>query len=206
MKCSRCIERGLECDNAIPTGRNVAPEHSESNSTRGAVFHDAPDSEAQEHAASPAPDMAIEFPGISEGANSTDIFQGNMDMVFAPSSNNNCEFDFDFGQFESFEFDNEGVGASWDFGAISIPFNISSDIMQAGSSPSIPRSTHLRGPASFDLRAKTSQAPIAALLMRTLRSYAFKILQKESFPPFLSPTLYSWAETEEGPSQQVSYP
>ena len=206
VTCSRCHERGITCEYDTAAGENASPEHGKSHAASGIVSHDAISSELQQHTASSASNKAFEFPFISPGAGLTDTYQSTEALLTnLPNSN----WEDDIGQLESLASDIELVGA-WDFRSASSPpneaFNEASNTPKLRISPSIPRSLDSFGSISFRLRTfgRTSQAPMANLLVRTLRSYSFKILGKETLPPFLSPFLYSWAELGEGPHQQVS--
>lgn len=83
-----------------------------------------------------------------------------------------------------------------------------SDMLVTGTSSLTPWTLQLSGPSPFESRAFTrpSEGPLVSLAMRILRSYPFMMLRKAALPPFISPVLFSWAETGMGPPQQVSFP
>jgi hypothetical protein len=201
VTCSRCNKRGITCEYDTAAVRNESPltEHGKSDVASGTVPNDVTSSELQLHTASSAYNKASEFPFISPEASSTDIFQST-EAFLATLPNSNWEDDM--GEFESLASDIELVGA-WNFGSTLNPPN---DAPNLRKSPSMPRSLDSFGSDSFGLRtfSEPSQTPMATLLVRTLRSYTFKMLGKETLPPFMSPLLYSWAEVGEGPHQQVS--
>jgi hypothetical protein len=62
-----------------------------------------------------------------------------------------------------------------------------------------------RHPFSFRAVTKPSHIPLVSLATRILRSYPFIILQEGSYPPFMSPEMFSWATTGQGPPQQVGF-
>ncbi|KAL0938219.1 uncharacterized protein CTRU02_207950 [Colletotrichum truncatum] len=64
--------------------------------------------------------------------------------------------------------------------------------------------TQLVNSGPFSLRITTGSGQILVpLLLRILQSYPFMLLRKETFPPFMNPLLYSWAESGKTPSQQT---
>ncbi|KAK1762527.1 hypothetical protein QBC33DRAFT_551754 [Phialemonium atrogriseum] len=79
------------------------------------------------------------------------------------------------------------------------------DMLVTGTSSFTPWTIQLSGPSPFEHRAFTrlSEGPLVSLAMRILRSYPFMMLQKAALPPFISPVLFSWAETGMGPPQQA---
>lgn len=52
--------------------------------------------------------------------------------------------------------------------------------------------------------ARPRQVSLISLVTRILRSYPYMLLENGTFPPFLSPQLYLWARSKDGPRQQVS--
>jgi hypothetical protein len=70
---------------------------------------------------------------------------------------------------------------------------------------SVVSEVHPADTGSFSLRTPAGRGQILVpLLLRILQSYPFMLLRKETFPPFVSPLLYSWAETGKAHPQQVS--
>ena len=202
VTCSRCHEREITCEYDTAPRINVLQEHGKSDTASGTVSHDVISSDLQQHTAFSASNKAFEFPFILPEAGLTDMYQST-EVLLATLPNSNWEDDV--GQLESLASDIELVRA-WNFKPASSPPNEASDTLKLGHYPYIPRSLDSFGSNSFGLRnfSKPSQAPMASLLIRTLRSYTFKILGKDTLPPFLSPLLYSWAELGEDPRQQVS--
>lgn len=85
-----------------------------------------------------------------------------------------------------------------------------------GSTSSAPDLSHVFAPSlsmvpatvatDFNARpvAQSGNSAMVHLLRRILQTYPYRLLRKETFPPFICPMLYTWAEAKRGPALQVS--
>jgi hypothetical protein len=106
--------------------------------------------------------------------------------------------DVDMSGFEVPLFGNQG------FDSLLYPFSEQPSLVESGMSTLTPWDLYC--PSLFEHRTfpRPDQAPLVSLAKQILRSYPFMMLQKAALPPFISRFQPSWAETEEGPSQQQS--
>lgn len=96
-----------------------------------------------------------------------------------------------------------------DFGGSDVPFSrfgqIRDDAIGWGSLSPLGL-LQLPGPSPFDTHTftTTSQSPMVCMALRTLRSYPFMMLRKGMPPPFVNPILFERAEAQRDPPQCVS--
>jgi hypothetical protein len=194
--CVRCNERGAQCEFDAPARRHRVSRQGDLGSTPGVDPPGAKDSEI----------LTIARPSNRTGNVQLSTFPQTYPDIAAPlrrSADNIWETDFgeiDPLGLESTLVENQGIDS------LLSAFSGVPDTIAIGTPSLAPWTLQLSGPSLFKYRAFTrpSQGPLVSLAMQILRSYPFMILRKAALPPFISPLLFSWAETGVGPPQRVS--
>lgn len=195
--CTRCDERGTKCDFQLEP---VSDLTSRQNGQDGLQLAFA------EHHQDPQ-----EFPrtDLHEG---TDSSQGNgaiynhqsPPMPFVAQLVNSWD-NYELSEVDPLQLASSHTGDQVPDASPTILSEISDTLVTGISSlqqnSSAPTTSH-----HSDARSNTKprQVSLISLVTRILRSYPYMLLENGTFPPFLSPQLYLWARSKDGPQQQVS--
>jgi len=182
--------------------RHRLPSQDSLGSTSGATVQRGQDSEIQGSTIASALAKRFNRAENLQVSTSAQTYQ-NIAAPFGPSIDGN--WDADFSEVNTLGLENILV-ANQDINSMpSAPSKVSDALVTGTSSASWTR--QLSSTSLFSTRPfiREGQVPLVSLAMRILRSYPFMILRKGILPPFMSPVVYSWAETGKGPPQQVSF-
>lgn len=175
-KCSRCNEKGVGCQYNTAAPRK-APNLQETDAARRRY-------QSKEIAFLAWPKcsdlLTAAFLALpSEASVSPEQIDGDADANLVPLG----DWQLDADLFEKNDFD-------------LVLSDHQSSSLGIGISPPPMTFLNLPGMRLFGVRASVTptQQPIASIILRLLRSYPSMLLRKETFPPFISPLLYTWAK------------
>lgn len=186
--CTRCKEKGVDCHY-----KNATPRDSRQSEDAGSLRTQRQGKDvapASWPKCSDVKQVALPFPSSRAGSSiSPDQFDnGGRDTDLALSDG----WELDSSLFENMDFE---------FGSTDSQDSELTGLNSLFSSPSLT----LPVMRSFGIRSTVTptQRPVVSIIMQLLRSYPYMLLRKETFPPVVSPLLYSWAEKGEGPPQET---
>lgn len=191
--CIRCRDRNSQCEFAVASQRKGESRGSDvSNTTRSA-------------SKPPEPQGSTITLALSRGSGQS----ANLETTIVPQGPPNSSASFEWLTEDAWSI---GLGVLFEtplyielgIEPLVLPWSEEFCDVEDGISSLKPwdfPSSSLFEPRTF---SKPSQGSLVLLALQILRSYPFMIVRKAALPPFINPLQASWAETGEGPGQQVS--
>lgn len=201
--CSRCNERGTECENDTGAPSAHTPGQGDSGLISSVTPQEVQKSEIQRSTTS---SVLTKRSSRAESLQLSSLSPYYHNRASSPKLLPDSDWDSYLGSVDTIELPDKYFGSQYTNPTSNILSEPPPDILSNFTPYLTPWTPHLSTSSSFHSRTFTrpSQAPLVSLARRILSSYPLMILRKDTFPPFISQLQYSWAGKGEGPPQKVS--